>query len=293
MQNHKGDNHANQHKHGHYHEPQSNRNKNLHGHQFTDLCITAQGDNVGGMARLKDRYKQIPNGLRFRCAPLKYQSNNWHSFDKIVSDVWARIRSNPHLARKHNLPDNRAGVEDMVDAYNALVCEQNGWLDYIQSGDQNDAGPPPKFLARNPTLLQKVGGRNVAGIKALLQWLGEGGEPVKPELSEARAAVCAKCPLNRKMELKDFFVQSASELIRRQIEFARDCGLQTSEDDNLGICSACGCPIKLMVHIPLKHKLSSMTQQMFDELDAGCWVRAEKAAIDNQPLMKTLDTFRI
>jgi hypothetical protein len=197
-----------------------------------------------------------------------------------VSDVWARIRSNPHLARKHNLPDSRAGVEEMVDSYNALICEQNGWLEFIQSGVE-EAAPIPKWV--NPQTSHRLGGKLAAGAKALLQWLGEGGEPVKPELAQARAAVCAKCPLNRKMELKDFFVHGAAELIRRQIEFAKECGLNTPYDEQLGICSnkernhGCECVLTLSVHCPLKHKLSTMKKDVYDSLDEGCWVKTENA----------------
>src|ERR1700685_1616177 len=116
------------------------------------------------MARLRERNRQIPGGLKFRCAPLKYQSSNWHSFGKIVSDVWARIRSNPHLARKHNLPDSRAGVENMVDSYNAMICEQNGWLDFIQVTGE-EATPIPKWFSPQTSL--RFGGKLAAGAKTL------------------------------------------------------------------------------------------------------------------------------
>lgn len=234
------------------------------------------------MARLRERNRQIPGGLRYKCSPLKYQSSNWHSFDKIVADVWARIRSNPYLAAKHNLPNTRSGVEDMVDAYNAMVCEQNGWLDFITSGGE-EAAPVPKWFS--PQMSSRLGGKLVAGAKALLQWLGEGGEPVPAGLAEARAAVCAKCPLNRKMELKDFFVHGASELIRRQIEFANECGLSTIVDTDLGICTACGCPLKLAVHVPIMYKVGQLTADVRSSLDCNCWVLSEeKSALEPQTL---------
>lgn len=235
------------------------------------------------MSRLKERNRQIPNGLKFKCAPLHFQSNNWHSFDRICRDVFTKIRSNPALARKHNLPDTLQGVEDMVDAYNAMICEQNGWLDYIQGGpDHADAGPPPKWMPQQA--INRLGGKLAAGARSLLQWLGEGGEPVKPALAESRAAICVKCPLNKNIELKDFFVQGASELIRRQIEFAKECSLDTIVSKDLGICNACGCPLKLMVHIPIEHKLSGMTKESFDALDSKCWVRSERGILEPSDL---------
>lgn len=233
------------------------------------------------MSRLKERNRQIPNGLKFKCAPLHFQSNNWHSFDRICRDVFTKIRSNPALARKHNLPDTLQGVEDMVDAYNAMICEQNGWLDYIQGGPDHP-DPPPFWVPRQA--LQRLGGKLAAGAKSLLQWLGEGAAPVQREQAEKRAAICVKCPMNRRIELHDFFVHGASELIRRQIEFAKECSLDTTVSNELGVCSVCACPLKLMVHIPIEHKLASMTKDSFDALDAKCWVRSERGMLEPRDL---------
>lgn len=230
------------------------------------------------MPKLKDRQRQIPGGLRFKCSPLKYQSRPFSSFDTIVGELQRQIRSNPHLVRKHQYPIDRAGIEMWVDSYNAMICEQQGWLEYIEGGpDHIPESPPPKWMPA--AALAKYGGRAVAGATSLLNWLGHGANPVPSEKAEFRGSVCAKCPQNRKRELKDLFVQSAAELIRRQIEFAKDVGLRTSHDAILGICDACNCPLPLMIHVPLEHKLAHLDEETFNALDAGCWVRSEKSQL--------------
>lgn len=209
-----------------------------------------------------------------KISPLKYQARPWSSFDLIVSEVQRIVRANPHVARKYNFPADRPSIENWVDSYNAQICEQNGWLQYIDGGPDFDP-PPPPWLARSQAALQ-YGGKLAAGAKTLLSWLGEGAKPVTQEQSNARSAVCAQCPLNRRVELKDFFAHSASELIRRQIEFSRQSGLLTANDAELGICEACACPMKLKVHVPYKNIIGNLQPAAFAALDSKCWILAEQ-----------------
>ena len=228
------------------------------------------------MPKLKNRQLQVPGGLKFKIREMKYQAGPYRSFDTIVNEVERLVRSNPVLAQKLKLPMDRIGIENMVDAYNAMLCEQSGWLHFIEGGP--DAGmegqPPPKWVTRNTNAQF---GRNVAGgLRAIAGWIGEGAQPVLPELSQKRASICATCPLNRKVELRDYFVRGASELIRRQIEFAKGFGLTTTHDENLGVCSACDCPMKLKVHVPIGSITEKLSQKAFDDLVPECWIRKEQ-----------------
>lgn len=226
------------------------------------------------MARLKNRNSQIPNGLKFKIAPLKYQARPFSSFDTIVQEVQRVVRANPWQAKKFSYPTERPDIENWVDSYNAQICDQNGWLQYIDGGPDGGEPSPPSWLP--PSVTGRYGKNVAAGAKSLLSWLGEGMRPVPSEQAEKRSLICAKCPKNRQMELKDAFVRATSELIRRQIEFSKEAGLRTTSDPVLGICDACSCPLKLMVHVPLAVKLEHMPKESYDELDSKCWVLSEK-----------------
>ena len=230
------------------------------------------------MAKLKDRQRQIPGGLRLKVSSLKYQSRPFSSFDTIVGEVLRHLRANPWLAKKHGLPMDRMGIEQWVDSYNAMVCEQQGWLEYIEGGpDHQPEAPSLKWMSAGQ--IARFGAQAAAGGRSLLGWLKNGAVPVPSEKAEFRGSICAKCPQNSKIELKDLFFHSAAELIRRQIEFAKDIGLKTSHDRSLGICNSCNCPLRLMVHVPLQHKLSNLDEESYNSLDSGCWVRLEKARL--------------
>jgi hypothetical protein len=225
---------------------------------------------VSIMARLKDRQRHIPGGYRMRIPALKYQSSSNLSFDSLVREVQRVILANLRVAREHGLPTEIHKIEEWVDRDNADLCERNGWTTYYMT----DGGAPPKWIA--PTLLRRLGVERVAaGAKSLLSWLGEGAQPVPPQLAEKRSNICSQCEFNRAANLGDIFVRTASEMIRRQVEFARECGLKTLNDDRLGICSVCTCPLKLMVHVGLEHKLKSLDEETFSKLPGHCWVKRE------------------
>lgn len=218
-----------------------------------------------------------------KVAPLKFQSRPYSSFDTIVQDLMRQVRSNILISRKYNYPTDRHKIEDWVDSYQADLCEKAGWLDYIDVGGDYPTGgtAPPKWIPA--ASLAKYGAKLVAGAASLLSWLGEGMTPVPSEKAQSRSVVCASCPKNRRAGLQDVFVRSTSEMIRRQIEFAHDVGLKTSNDGAIGICDACACPLRLMVHVPIQNKLSHLDKETYDSLDEKCWVRAEKEALAKEP----------
>lgn len=206
-----------------------------------------------------------------RIPAFKYQSPPFPSFDSLVREVQRMVNANPKLAQQNGIPTEYHKIEEWVDAYNADICDRNGWNTYIMDG-----GAPPKWIA--PTLLRRLGVERVAaGAKTLLSWLGEGAEPVPSELAEKRSLTCAGCPFNQPAKLTDIFVRAASEMIRRQVEFAKECGLNTVNDASLGVCSACSCPLRLMVFVPLEYKIQSLDQETFDKLPEHCWVKREQA----------------
>jgi hypothetical protein len=112
----------------------------------------------------------------------------------------------------------------------------------------------------------------VAGAKTLIEWEDSGEPPVPADVALARAIICAGCPKNEKGGLETWFTKPASELIRRRVEKAQGRGLSTPRDDQLNICTACHCPLKLKVHIGLAWIEKRLTPEQKGRLDPRCWI---------------------
>lgn len=142
-----------------------------------------------------------------------------------------------------------------------------------------EAPPPnPQVLPQTQGALAAVGDKIVrmaSGVGVLIDWLGEGGQPVEKSIADKRASVCAVCPLNGKGDLTRYFTVPAAELVRKQIEQRKDLYLKTDFDEQLGICEACGCPLKTKVFVPIQYIGSHMSQEVKSELHSSCWILSE------------------
>lgn len=236
-------------------------------------------DNGGTMARLNNRQLQIPGGLKFYQPETKFTARSG-SFDNIVQQVIAMRRANPSIAQQKGWSTDYNAVADEVDAFNAAICERMGWTNYIMQSAVS--APSPKFKALSPLdkkQLDVVAGKVKKvwqGVKSLHSWIESGEPAVDQAKSEARAAVCVACPLNGKGGLEDWFTKPASEAIRKQFSTLAERKLSTSLDDQLNVCSACLCPLKLLVQTPLKFKLAHMGEETRRALHPACWVLAEE-----------------
>ena len=144
------------------------------------------------MARLNNRQMQIPNGLTFYVPEMNWRPRAYSSFDGIVDALYHLVLSNPGLQGKY--PVDRNQLTDMVDEFNANICAQMGWEQYIA---KPGAGAPiPKADPQHQQiLLQSL--RNaaakakelVAGAKSLKEWVDSGEAAVPAEQSASRAAI--------------------------------------------------------------------------------------------------------
>lgn len=217
------------------------------------------------MIRLVDRNRQIPGGLKFLEPATKWQPVPWSSFSTIVDGLVNHRRANAYMAAKNKWNLERRAVEDEVDEYNAKICQEHGWTNFIV--DHGGGGLDLK--SRSPHSPVSVA---VAGVKLLTEWLGEGGKPVAKEESERRALICSDCPQNQKGDWTRWFTKPASELIRKQLSMRNEMALTTSTDESLGVCNACGCPLKLKVHCPMVHIEHHMSAEVEKSLDPRCWI---------------------
>jgi len=238
------------------------------------------------MATLKNRQNQIPNGFKYRQAETGWTPSAWSSFETIVLAVMAHRRGNPALARKHQWALDHNTIAAEVDSYNAALCEAHGWTDFILPPPSE--APLPKFKA-----LSSFTGKQLSvaadkakkvwqGVRSLNDWMDSKEPAVDSALSQKRAEVCVKCPVNGKGGLEDWFTKPASEIIKRQFEKLSERNLKTTVDDKLNVCTACLCPLKLLVHVPLDFKLAHMGPETRKALDGGCWILAEERERNSQ-----------
>jgi hypothetical protein len=229
------------------------------------------------MPRLKDRQRQVPNGYSFYLPEVKWKApGNFPSFTRVCDELQRVVQANPFLAQKNKWPTDRKGIEEWVDLYNATVCARMGWDEYIAA--EGSPTLPKSTPQHQQATLQSLKAAAVAakelvaGAKTLIAWEESGEPPVAPEVSTARAIICAGCPLNSKGGLETWFTVPASELIRRRVEKAQKRGLTTPRDDALNICTACHCPLKLKVHIGLAWIEKRLTPEQKGRLDPRCWI---------------------
>jgi len=229
------------------------------------------------MARLRNPNKQIPGGLKFRQPETGWDSTKalapMPSLRALAQALIDHRKANGHLAKLHGWKMSLEEVEFELDQYNAKICIDHGWKDFVATNVGEVI--PPKSL---PSLQQMA--HNVAqgvaaarvGAQTLASWFGEGGRPVEKAEGERRASICATCPQNGRGDWTRWFTTPVSNLIRRQIEFGQSINLSTSVDPQLGVCEACQCPLRLKVWVPMQHILKETTEETKKKLDARCWI---------------------
>lgn len=253
-----------------------------------ETVLTASGKcGITGsiMARLNNRNRQIPFGLKFYQPETRFNANNAHSFNGLVDQVVAMRRANPALVAKHGWSVDWNVVADEVDAFNAAICERMGWTEFITSAAPTAPPPPsPKFKALSQVDEKQLSAvaRKVKkvwqGVKTLNDWIESNKPAVPPEQSEMRANVCVSCPLNGSGGLEEWFTKPAAAAIKVQFSKLSERKLSTTVDDKLNVCSACLCPLKLKVHTPLEFISPHMSQEVRNALNPACWITAEETA---------------
>lgn len=227
------------------------------------------------MARLQNRNRQIPNGLKFYDANLRWSPPNNASFSVICDGLRSARLANPGITRAKGLATGINQIEDEVDSYNAAICQQMGWTDFITGSAGGLQVPFPQGQSHPPSSLASRLSNVAAGSSVIVEWISSGSEAVPQEQSDHRAEVCSKCPMNKKGDWSALFTIPAANAIRSAIKNKGEFGLSTPYDDQLGICEACDCCLVLKTHVPFHKFYPKMSQAAKDALDVNCWIRAE------------------
>jgi hypothetical protein len=217
------------------------------------------------MVQLRDRNKFPPGGFRFYQPETNWSPPTWLSFHDTVLAIIDHRNRNPHQRDRYGWLVDYNAVCDELDAYNSRICLEMKWNDFIMG--EGIPAPPPKA---SPLPLPS-GRPVVAGAKSLAEWTID-GEVVPEEIAATRANICRDCPVNHQGTLRDFFTEAAANLIQRQFEIRQNRELKTPWDEKLGMCDACGCPLKLKVHAPMHVIEKYLSQTTRDKLDPRCWI---------------------
>lgn len=218
------------------------------------------------MVKLRDRIHYPPGGYRYYHPESNWAPPAWLSFHDTVLAIIAHRNRNPAQRDRFGWSTDYNAVSDELDSYNARICAEMKWNDFIQGDGIPD--PPPKTT---PRPVPQSGRPVVAGVKSLAEWTID-GEVVPSEIAASRAAVCQDCPVNQPGQMTDFFTEAAAKLIQRQFEIRQSRELTTPFDENLGLCDACGCPLKLKVHAPMRVIEKYLSEAVRAKLDPRCWI---------------------
>lgn len=224
---------------------------------------------------LKSRQLQIPGGLRYIQPDTNWRSTPWASFDRIVDEVIAHRQGNPHLISTNGWSIDRKIVENEVDEYNSRICQAMNWTHFLQEGAVAGQQSGPFLPGQARTLLHSP--KNVAvGVEVLVDWIESGAEAVPIAQANERAKVCSTCPKNGKGDLLSIFTIPVAKAIRMALQKRKEMALKTPYDDQLGVCSACSCPMALKVHVPLNRFIHKMSSESISALDPNCWIPKER-----------------
>lgn len=226
------------------------------------------------MARMKSLMAHPPHSWQFLQPETGQAAPFVGSFHYVCDQVLKLRNANPFLAERHGWRLDQAGIEHDVEQFNVARMIAGGWTDFIIQDDgpaSASYNPPPVQKKTGAAVLGSIN-RVAAGVAVLLDWLGSSAKPVDHVLADKRASVCATCPKNDGGDFTKFFTQPIADKIRTQMEIRGDLQLRTPHDEKLTICSACDCPLKLKVWVPLDHILAHTSEETKTRLDPRCWI---------------------
>lgn len=114
------------------------------------------------------------------------------------------------------------------------------------------------------------------GAALLADWLGSGGRTVSTSNADIRASACLDCPQHRPGRWWEHVLKDpVADVIRHQLELKQQMNVESSFDDQLFMCRACGCCLRLKVLVPIEHIANHTTPEQLAKYPANCWIPAE------------------
>lgn len=208
-----------------------------------------------------------PGGWQFRQPQFNWQMPFpvSQTIDSATKEIIKVRLKNPAITSKHNLPTHFAVVQDELIKFNAM-----------RTGTA--LAPPTSFINPLRSLPQAAGvlaaavKKTAQGAALLLEWEESGLPPESVDIATKRASVCTSCPKNGKGDLTRWYTIPVSEMLRKRMERVHAMNLKTEHDEQLGVCTACECPLRLKVWTPMNLIKSRLKPEQRNELWINCWI---------------------
>lgn len=180
----------------------------------------------------------------------------------------------------------RATFDEVSEDLDAATCERLGFDPRHCSKKNSPEGafqftPRKMFQASAQHLregaeaVRRRSAQVSDGIQILKDWLGEGAQPVPPDIAQSRADICLRCKFN----VSGFKpIAAIAEIIRQQVEKKRELKLTVTGEESLNTCDICWCHLPLKVHVPIKYILDNTPEPMLEKFrqeQPACWIVKE------------------
>lgn len=106
------------------------------------------------------------------------------------------------------------------------------------------------------------------GAEEITAWLGSGGKIVPQEVAQERANICLECAKNVEVGVVKDTIASAT---RKILEAKNKLGLRIDGEKRLGMCSDCGCVLRLLVWQPQERVQPYLTEEDLKNAPTFCW----------------------
>ena len=122
--------------------------------------------------------------------------------------------------------------------------------------------------------LQQIAG----AAPILLDWLGEGMEPVSSLIALERVKSCLDCPHNTAPNwAQKHFSDPIAKVMLQQLRIRDEAKMALPEplESKTHYCSVCGCSIRLKIHVPINHIADHTTVEQLKNYPDFCWIKNE------------------
>lgn len=113
------------------------------------------------------------------------------------------------------------------------------------------------------------------GAKIIIEWLGDGGEPVPIAIAQRRADICLGCPENAKKTMWSWLSAPVARTVLTWIARKNEWKLTVEGEEDLGTCKICLCHMPTKVWTPIMHIKNHTDERMLNKLPDHCWVKNE------------------
>jgi len=223
--------------------------------------------------RIKNRDHWLPGGWQILVPQAGMKKPFSGSFNEAVNFLFAFRSKNPALCEKHGWSLDLDDVARDVDTYNTQRMVAAGHLNFVElegeAAEKKTSGLTSRLLRNAGNVAAKV----KTAVSMYADLFGTQGKVVSHDEAEARAAVCAKCPLNSTAGgLKAYFVTETATELMALFGMLNKMDLKTSLDDQLGVCTACSCPMRAKVFIDGSILKKNIPQEDIPKLHPDCWI---------------------